>query len=118
VTLAGGVGTRWTHGAGVVKALNPFCRLGGQYRNFIEVHLAKSLRASRAYGTPLPHIVTTSYLTHEAISAHLATEHDYGYPGPLLLSTGRNIGLRMIPMARDLRSMRRSRRYANAFMRR
>jgi len=103
VTLAGGVGTRWTHGAGVVKALNPFCRLGGQYRNFIEVHLAKSLRASRAYGTPLPHIVTTSYLTHEAISAHLATEHDYGYPGPLLLSTGRNIGLRMIPMARDLR---------------
>jgi hypothetical protein len=97
------VGTRWTHGAGVVKALNPFCRLGGQYRNFIEVHLAKSLRASRAYGTPLPHIVTTSYLTHEAISAHLATEHDYGYPGPLLLSTGRNIGLRMIPMARDLR---------------
>ena len=103
VSLAGGVGTRWTRGAGVVKALNPFCKLGGQYRNFIEVHLAKSLRVSRQCGNPLPHIVTTSYLTHEAIAAHLAEEHNYGYPGPLLLSSGRTIGLRMIPMERDLR---------------
>jgi len=103
VSLAGGVGTRWTRGAGVVKALNPFCRLGGQYRNFIEVHLAKSLRVSRECGSPLPHVVTTSYLTHEAIAAHLAGEHNYGYPGPVLLSPGRSIGLRMIPMARDLR---------------
>jgi hypothetical protein len=103
VSLAGGVGTRWTQGSGVVKALNPFCRLGGRYRNFIEVHLAKSLRVSRECGTPLPHIITTSYLTHEAIAAHLAAEHDYGYSGPLLLSPGRSIGLRMIPMARDLR---------------
>ena len=30
VTLAGGVGSRWTQGAGVVKALHPFCKLGGQ----------------------------------------------------------------------------------------
>ena len=28
---------------------------------------------------------------------------NYGYPGPLLLSPGRAIGLRMIPMERDLR---------------
>jgi hypothetical protein len=103
VSLAGGVGTRWTRGAGVVKALNPFCKLGGRYRNFIEVHLAKSLRVSRECGSPLPHVITTSYLTHEAIAAHLAAEHNYGYPGPLLLSSGRSIGLRMIPMARDLR---------------
>jgi len=103
VSLAGGLGTRWTRGAGVVKALNPFCRLGGSYRNFIEVHLAKSLRVSRACGTPIPHIFTTSYLTHEAISAALAAEHNYGYPGPLLLSPGCSIGLRMIPMERDLR---------------
>ena len=47
VSLAGGVGSRWTKGAGVVKALNPFCKLGGRHRNFIEVHLAKS-RASAA----------------------------------------------------------------------
>jgi hypothetical protein len=103
VSLAGGVGTRWTRGAGVVKALSPFCKLGGQYRNFIEVHLAKSLRVSRECGTPLPHVITTSYLTHEAIAGHLAAENNYGYPGPLLLSPGRSIGLRMIPMARDLR---------------
>ncbi len=103
VSLAGGVGTRWTRGAGVVKALNPFCKLGGRYRNFIEVHLAKSLRVSRLCGSPLPHVITTSYLTHEAIAAHLALERDYGYPGPILLSPGRSIGLRMIPMERDLR---------------
>ena len=103
VSLAGGVGTRWTRGAGVVKALNPFCKLGGRYRNFIEVHLAKSLRVSRECGSPLPHVITTSYLTHEAIAAHLAAEHNYDYRGPLLLSPGRSIGLRMIPMARELR---------------
>jgi hypothetical protein len=103
VSLAGGVGTRWTRGAGVVKALNPFCKLGGQYRNFIEVHLAKSRRVSQDCGTPLPHVITTSYLTHEAIAAHLESENNYGYPGPLLLSPGRAIGLRMVPMVRDLR---------------
>ncbi|MGA2049194.1 MAG: UTP--glucose-1-phosphate uridylyltransferase [Terracidiphilus sp.] len=103
VSLAGGSGTRWTRGAGVVKALNPFCKLGGRYRNFIEVHLAKSLRVSRECGCPIPHVITTSYLTHEAITAHLAAEQNYRYPGPLLLSPGRSIGLRMIPMERDLR---------------
>jgi hypothetical protein len=103
VSLAGGVGTRWTRGSGVVKALNPFCSLGGRYRNFIEVHLAKSLRVSQECGSPLPHVFTTSYLTHEAIAAHLAAEGNYHYPGPVLLSPGRSIGLRMIPMERDLR---------------
>ena len=103
VSLAGGVGTRWTRGAGVVKALNPFCRLDGRYRNFIEVHLAKSLRVSQQCGAQIPHVVTTSYLTHDAIAAHLAAEQNHGYPGPLLLSPGRSIGLRMVPMERDLR---------------
>jgi hypothetical protein len=50
-----------------------------------------------------PHVVTTSYLTHDAIAQYLARAGNYGYPGPLLLSPGRNIGLRMIPMERDLR---------------
>jgi hypothetical protein len=50
VTLAGGTGSRWTKGAGVVKALNPFCRLGGRHRSFLEVHLAKSRRASELAG--------------------------------------------------------------------
>uniref|UniRef100_Q01S98 UTP--glucose-1-phosphate uridylyltransferase-like protein n=1 Tax=Solibacter usitatus (strain Ellin6076) TaxID=234267 RepID=Q01S98_SOLUE len=103
VSLAGGVGSRWTKGAGVVKALNPFCKLGGRHRNFIETHLAKSLRVGRECGTMLPHVLTTSYLTHDAIAQHLAREKNFGYPGPLLLSPGRSIGLRMIPMERDLR---------------
>jgi len=103
VSLAGGVGSRWTKGAGVVKALNPFARLDGRHRNFVEVHLAKSRRISRLAGEALPHIFTTSHLTHAAIRDFLAAENRYGYAGPLLLSPGRAIGLRLIPMARDLR---------------
>ena len=103
VSLAGGAGSRWTKGAGVVKALNPFARLGGRHRNFVEVHLAKSRRIGRLGGTPLPHIFTTSYLTHAPVAAWLQRAGNYGYEGPLLLSPGRNVGLRLIPMARDLR---------------
>jgi hypothetical protein len=103
VSLAGGVGSRWTKGAGVVKALHPFCQLGGKHRSFLEVHLAKSRRVSRLAGTPLPHVITTSYLTHQAIADSLRAENGYGYSGPLFLSPGRSIGLRLIPMARDLR---------------
>lgn len=103
LTLAGGVGSRWTQGAGVVKALHPFCRLGGKHRTFVETHLAKSRRLGRRCGRPLPHIFTTSYLTHAPIAAYLAAEGNYGYPGPLILSPGRAVGLRLIPMARDLR---------------
>ena len=102
VTLAGGAGSRWTQGAGVVKALHPFARLGGQHRSFLEVHLAKSRRTNQHANTPLPHIITTSYVTHEAIAAHLVAAGNYGYDGPLYLSQGRNIGLRLVPMARDL----------------
>ncbi|MGD2049294.1 MAG: UTP--glucose-1-phosphate uridylyltransferase, partial [Chloroflexota bacterium] len=103
VSLAGGTGSRWTKGAGVVKALNPFCKLDGRHRNFVEIHLAKSRRISRLCGTTLPHIITTSYMTHEPIKDFLAAENNYGYPGPLILSPGRIVGLRLIPTARDLR---------------
>ena len=103
VTLAAGAGSRWTQGAGVVKALHPFHRFRGRYRNFIEVHLAKSRRAGRACGTDVAHVVTTGYLTHEPIRRFLE-EHDHGgYRGPLYLSRGRSVGLRMVPMPRDLR---------------
>jgi hypothetical protein len=67
------------------------------------VHLAKSRRVSRQYGTPLPHVITTSYLTHVPIAAYLRMEDNYGYGGPLFLSAGRTVGLRLIPMTRDLR---------------
>jgi hypothetical protein len=110
VTLAAGVGSRWTQGAGVVKALHPFCKLDGRHRSFLEVHLAKSRRVGQLCETPLPHIITTSYLTQEPIQEFLAGHavgdkagRPYGYPGPLLLSPGRTVGLRMVPMARDLR---------------
>ena len=86
VTLAAGVGSRWTQGAGVVKALHPFCRLGGRHRSFLEVHCAKARGA--------PHIVTTSYLTHRQIEAAGL---------PVTLSPGRAIGLRLVPTVRDLR---------------
>jgi hypothetical protein len=98
VTLAAGAGSRWTKGAGVVKALHPFSKLAGRHRNFIEVHLAKSRRTSRLSGVPLPQAMTTSYLTHDAVADWLSA-----HPHPLHLSPGRNIGLRLIPTVRDLR---------------
>ncbi len=103
VTLAAGVGSRWTQGAGVVKALHPFCKLGGAHRTFVEVHLAKSRRVSALAGTVVPHVITTSYLTHAPIEEYLARVGNYGYPGPVLLSQGRSVGLRLVPMVRDLR---------------
>jgi UTP--glucose-1-phosphate uridylyltransferase len=103
ITLAGGAGSRWTKGAGVVKALSPFCRLEGKHRTFLEVHLAKSRRTSRISGHAVPHVITTSYVTHEPTEQHLLGERNYAYEGPLHLSRGRAVGLRLVPMARDLR---------------
>ena len=103
VTLAAGAGSRWTQGAGVVKALHPFHRFAGRYRSFLEVHLAKSRRVSQTYDCEIPHVVTTGYLTHEPILEALAAQNNYGYRGQVILSRGRSVGLRMIPMPRDLR---------------
>jgi hypothetical protein len=103
VTLAAGAGTRWTQGAGTVKALHPFCKLGGRHRTFLETHLAKSRRIGRRCGALLPHVITTGYLSHEAIREFLEREQFYGYEGPLYLSEGRAVGLRLVPMVRDLR---------------
>jgi len=103
VTLAAGAGSRWTQGAGVVKALHPFCRFAGRHRTFIETHLAKSRRVGREAGVPLPHIFTTSYFTHRPTEEHLRRVDRYGYEGPLLLSPGRAVGLRLVPTERDLR---------------
>jgi hypothetical protein len=103
VTLAAGTGSRWTQGAGVVKALHPFCRLSGRHRTFIETHLAKSRRVSREVGTAIPHVFTTSYLTHGPTAELLDLVKRYGYEGPLHLSPGRAVGLRLVPTERDLR---------------
>jgi hypothetical protein len=103
VTLAAGAGSRWTQGAGVVKALHPFSKLGGGHRTFIETHLAKSRRVSRLAGTSIPHVFTTSYLTHAPTKESLERHGYYGYQGPVYLSPGKSVGLRLIPTVRDLR---------------
>ncbi|NMC62358.1 MAG: UTP--glucose-1-phosphate uridylyltransferase, partial [SAR324 cluster bacterium] len=85
VSLAAGLGSRWTQGAGVVKALNPFARLGLRHRSFIEVHLAKSRKVGNQVGIYPIHVITTSYLTHDPISDMLSHSNNYDYPGPLFL---------------------------------
>jgi len=97
-TLAAGVGSRWTQGAGVVKALHPFAKLGGQYRNFLEAHLARTRRDAERHACDIPHLISTSYLTHDAIAAWQSKTG-----AAAILSPGRAIGQRFVPMARDLR---------------
>lgn len=102
LSLAGGVGTRWTSGAGVIKAINPFVMMGGRHRSFLEIHVAKTRRTAERHGAPVPHLISTSFLTHGPIQRHLAMSANYGYEGPLYLSPGRSISQRLIPMTRDL----------------
>ena len=101
VSLAAGAASRWTGGAGVVKALSPFAKLGGRFRSFLDVHVGKSRRTARESGTALPHILTTSYFTHSALERRLSSHEDGDVP--LFLSPGRAVGLRLVPMERDLR---------------
>ena len=102
VTLAGGVGSRWTKGAGVVKSLHPFSKFAGKHRNFIELHLAKNKKTSKNYNTILPHVFTTSYLTHQPIKEYLDSTGNLDN-GAVYLSPGQFIGLRLYPTERDLR---------------
>ncbi len=102
LSLAGGVGSRWTGGAGVIKAINPFAALSGRHRTFLEIHLAKSRRAARLFGAPPPHAVSTSYLTHAPLERYLERTGNCSYDGPVYLSRGRSIGQRLVPMVRDL----------------
>ena len=102
VTLAAGVGSRWTSGAGVVKAINPFVILSGRHRSFLEIHLAKTKRVAHQFETQIPHVVTTSFLTHKAIAKHLDRTKNYGHDGPVFLSPGQSIGQRLVPTVRSL----------------
>jgi len=102
LTLAAGMGSRWTTGAGVVKAVNPFVFLEGRHRSFLEIHFAKTRKTAKRHGISIPHIVSTSFLTHDPIEKHLGLTSQYGYKGPVNLSPGRAIGQRLIPMVRDL----------------
>ncbi|MCA9035372.1 MAG: UTP--glucose-1-phosphate uridylyltransferase [Planctomycetaceae bacterium] len=99
ITLAAGVGSRWTQGAGVVKALNPFCRMAGRYRSFLDIHFAKTRKVAREFGRQPVHIVTTGYLT----DAPIRHEVEKRYAGQnVKVSRGASVGLRMIPTVRDL----------------
>ena len=102
VTYAAGVGSRWTQGAGVVKALHPFAKFAGQHRSFADVHLAKSRRTGQLHGVEVPHIFTTSHLTHAPIEAYLKKHYGPAYDRTVLVSPGRSIGLRLVPAVRDL----------------
>ncbi len=102
VTYAAGVGSRWTQGAGVVKGLHPFARFAGRHRNFIEVHLAKTRRAAREAGAVIPHVFTTSYLTHAPLEQFLRPLAGDRWEREVWLSPGRSIGLRLVPTVRDL----------------
>ena len=102
VTYAAGVGSRWTQGAGVVKALHPFAKFAGQHRSFADVHLAKSRHTSALYGADVPHIFTTSNLTHAPIEHTLGAAYPAAFEKTIFLSPGRSIGLRLVPAVRDL----------------
>ena len=103
VSFAGGLGSRWASGSAVVKPVNPFLKLAGRYRTFLEIHLAKSRKTSELSGHRAPHIFTTSYLTHHAIENFLKQFNFFDYQGPLYLSPAKTIGHRVYPMERDLR---------------
>src|SRR5690606_31976706 len=109
--------SRWTQGAGVVKGLHPFAKLGGRHRSFIETHLARTRRAARAFDTTIPHVFTTSHLTHAPIEQWLRANQGNDFQSdaalhappstphasvPIFLSPGRSIGLRLVPTVRDL----------------
>jgi len=102
VTYAAGVGSRWTQGAGVVKALHPFAKFAGQHRSFAEVHLAKSRHTAAHYGAGVPHVFTTSNLTHAPIADYFGAHHSDALDRSVFISPGRSIGLRLVPAVRDL----------------
>ena len=102
VSLAAGVGSRWTEGAGVVKALHPFFSFAGRHRCFLDVHLAKSRKVGRQFSVEIPHIFTTGYLTHDPIQTFVNTDPNHSQNSRLHLSPGRSVGLRTVPMVRDL----------------
>jgi hypothetical protein len=71
----------------------------------LEVHLAKSRSVSQQFAdnrNAIPHVITTGYLTHGPIAEHLGSVNNYEYPGQVHLSPGQYVGLRSVPMVRDL----------------
>lgn len=103
VTLAAGAGSRWTGGAGVVKALNPFCKLKGKHWSFLDIHLAKCAKTAKQFATRIPMVITTSYLTEKPIRRLVDENVGKWFGVDAIVSPGMSVGLRMIPTQRDLR---------------
>ena len=107
ISLAAGVGSRWTQGAGVVKALNPFCKMSGQWRSFLDIHFAKTRQVAAAYGISPLHVVSSGYLTDRPIRDAVEKLNALLPDSPrrdaiFRVSRGASIGLRMVPTLRDL----------------
>jgi hypothetical protein len=85
-----------------VKALHPFAKFAGVHRSFAEVHLAKSRRTTAQFGAAVPHVFTTSHLTHAPIERMLRREWPAALDRSVFVSPGRSIGLRLVPTVRDL----------------
>lgn len=107
VTLAAGAGSRWTQGAGVVKALNPFCRMGSAWRSFLDIHFAKTRRVASDYGVSPLHVVTSGYLTDKPLRDAVQQMNDETCRNSqdevvYRVSRGATVGLRMVPTLRDL----------------
>ena len=99
ISLAAGVGSRWTQGAGVVKALNPFCRMQGQWRSFLDIHFAKTRKVAELFGISPLHVVTSGYLTDRPLRELIDALNSEGI---FRVSRGATVGLRMVPTLRDL----------------
>lgn len=100
--LAAGVGSRWTKGAGVIKAVNPFVIIDSRHRSFLETHIAKVRKTSGIFNSSIPFIIAANFLTYEPIKSKLTQTNNYNYKGKVYLSPGKSIGQRFIPMERDL----------------
>ena len=103
VTLAAGVGSRWTTGAGVVKAVNPFVDLDGRHRSFLEIHLAKTRKAAarvRSHDPPRRDHQLPDARRHRAPPA--SPPATTATTARSTCRRGRSIGQRLIPMTRDL----------------
>ncbi len=105
VALAGGLGSRWSGGSGVVKALSPFTRLQGRWRSFLELHLLKRKAVARSWGSAPQLVVTSSHMTHAPLVADLERQAALApelVDDGVSVSRGMGVMRRVVPMERDL----------------
>ena len=128
VTLAGGVGSRWSGGGGVVKALHPFTELPSlgssqtssltpsmtpSWHSFLSVHLTQAQRIAEAYACSMPLVFTTSFLTDGPVGRALQgstcqnildASSDIEHGATVFRSLCMTVAQRLVPHPRDLRS--------------